>query len=100
MSISEYHFVMTTPNGIRIANIIFDYERDGKLCGYIELPQFKNNFSMVIHNDGTLSVKFDKSDTSFFSELTGTGKISFHAISMSIASDCFVYEINGTAVRV
>ena len=99
MSISEYHFVMTTPNGIRIGNIVFDYERDGKLCGYIELPQFKNDFSMIIHNDGTLSVNFDKSDTSFLSELTGTGKISFYAISMSIASDGFAYEINGTVKK-
>ena len=98
MNTLNYHIVVRTPVGIRIGDISFDFV-DEEVRGNIKAPYFEPDFYGNINKDDTLLLYMTVVDGKEQKEYEATGRISAYAIHISVPTETFTYEIDGTTTR-
>lgn len=94
----SYHVVVRTPVGVRIGDITLAIE-DGKVTGVLETPFFEPSFVGILNEDDTLTLTLVLTANDEHREYKGVGRISGYAIHISVPTDDFTYEIDGTTVK-
>lgn len=94
----SYHVVVRTPVGVRIGDIALAIE-DDKVTGVLETPFFEPSFAGILNEDDTMTLTLFLSVNDEHKECKGIGRISGYAIHISVPTDDFTYEIDGTTVK-
>lgn len=98
MSTLSYHIVVRTPVGVRIGDISLDFEGDA-VRGVLEVPFFEQDFRGIINSDDTMCLYITLNENGKIQQCECTGRISSYAIHISVPTEAFTYEIDGTVTR-
>ena len=96
MNSLSYRIVIKTPIGYRIGNITIDIENE-KISGSITAPFFEPFFFGTFNKDGTMLLMLTVNVDGVQTECNSTGRISGYAVHISVPTEKFIYEIDGTA---
>lgn len=94
----SYHVVIRTPIGVRIGDVALTIE-DGKVSGVLETPCFEPQFEGCLHPDDTMELTVHVKENGTVFDCQSTGRISGYAIHISVPTESFCYEIDGTVTR-
>lgn len=94
----SYHVVIRTPVGVRIGDVALTID-DGKVLGALETPFFEPQFEGCLHPDDTMELTVHVKENDKVLDCRSTGRISSYAIHISIPTESFTYEIDGTVTR-
>ena len=98
MNTLSYHIVVRTPAGVRIGDIFFDFT-DEKVSGRIKAPFFEPEFHGIINKDDTFRLFITLDQNGANQEYECTGRISAYSVHISVPTEDFTYEIDGTTTR-
>lgn len=92
----KYHAVLKTPIGYRVGTVIVVLN-DENISGVIEFFGREGTYDGSIDDNGNIEVQGKFPTVSEIVSFVGTGKLSYYAIHLSIQSDDFIYELDGTS---
>lgn len=94
----EYSIVLKTPQGYRVGSTTVKID-NGSISGSICVLENDSAYCGSIDSNGNIEIT---GELHIFGEsfcFKGNGKISFHAIHISIPHEDFTYELDGTVKR-
>lgn len=96
MDALEYNIVLKTPLGYRVGRIIVEI-KDRLMQGVIHILGKEESYQGCVDDNGNFAIKGKLPTQTENIPFEGNGKISCYAIHITIPSDDFTYELDGTS---
>lgn len=91
-----YLFVLKTPSGYAIGEITVRID-NGNIEGNIRISDQNGSYRGYLDDNGTIKVSGTLALKEERISFVGEGRISCHAIHLTIPTEHFTYELDGTA---